>query len=117
MPTFPKKDNRNLACVCPNYRHFFLDFSNYNNGKKGGKIRVRSAIDILDKKTLSITTVPYGITTQSLIESILKANNVGKIKIKKIEDNTAENVNIIISDIIILIYAGNKRHMNLDTAG
>ena len=72
------------------------DFSNYNNGKKGGRIRIRSAIDIIDKKTLSITSVPYGITTQSLIESILKANNVGKIKIKKIEDNTAENVNIIV---------------------
>ena len=72
------------------------DFSNYNNGKKGGKIRVRSNIDILDKKTLSITSVPYGVTTQSLIESILKANNLGKIKIKKVEDNTAEHVNVII---------------------
>jgi len=72
------------------------DFSNYNNGKKGGKIRIRSNIDIVDKKTLSITSVPYGITTQSLIESILKANNLGKIKIKKVEDNTAEHVNIII---------------------
>ena len=72
------------------------DFSNYNNGKKGGKIRVRSKINILDKTTLSISSVPYGITTQSLIESILKANNLGKIKIKKVEDNTAENVNIVI---------------------
>ena len=72
------------------------DFSNYNNGKKGGKIRVRSNIDILNKKTLSLTSVPYGVTTQSLIESILKANNLGKIKIKKVVDNTAENVNIII---------------------
>ena len=57
------------------------DFSNYKNGKKGGKIRVRSEINIVDKKTLSITSVPYGINTQSLIESILKANNLGKIKI------------------------------------
>ena len=72
------------------------DFSNYNNGKKGGRIRVRSEINIVDKKTLSITSVPYGTNTQSLIESILKANNLGKIKIKKVEDNTAENVNIII---------------------
>ena len=72
------------------------DFSNYKNGKKGGKIRVRSEINIVDKKTLSITSVPYGINTQSLIESILKANNLGKIKIKKVEDNTAENVNITI---------------------
>ena len=72
------------------------DFSNYNNGKKGGKIRARSEINIVDKKTLSITSVPYGTNTQSLIESILKANNLGKIKIKKVEDNTAENVNIMI---------------------
>ena len=72
------------------------DFSNYKNGKKGGKIRVRSEINIVDKKTLSITSVPYGTNTQSLIESILKANNLGKIKIKKVEDNTAENVNITI---------------------
>ena len=72
------------------------DFSNYKNGKKGGKIRVRSEINIVDKKTLSITSVPYGTNTQSLIESILKANNLGKIKIKKVEDNTAENVNIAI---------------------
>ena len=72
------------------------DFSNYNNGKKGGKIRIRSKINILDKTTLSISSVPYGITPQSLIESILKANNLGKIKIKKVEDNTAENVNIVI---------------------
>ena len=72
------------------------DFSNYNNGKKGGRIRVRANIDIVDKKTLSITSVPYSTNTQSLIESILKANNLGKIKIKKVEDNTAENVSIII---------------------
>ena len=72
------------------------DFSNYKNGKKGGKIRVRSEINIVDKKILSITSVPYGTNTQSLIESILKANNLGKIKIKKVEDNTAENVNITI---------------------
>ena len=72
------------------------DFSNYNNGKKGGRIRIRSVIGIVDKQTLSIMSVPYSITTQSLIESILKANSIGKIKIKKIEDNTTENVNIII---------------------
>ena len=72
------------------------DFSNYNNGRKGGKIRLRSTIKIVDKNTLSIVDVPYGITTQSLIESIVKANNLGKIKIKKIEDNTAEKVDITI---------------------
>ena len=72
------------------------DFSNYNNGKKGGKIRLRSTIEILDKITLLITNTPYGLTTQALIDSILKANSLGKIKIKKIEDKTAENVNIVI---------------------
>ena len=58
--------------------------------KKGGKIRLRSNIDVLDKKTLSIKNVPYSITTTVLIDSILKANENNKIKIKKVEDNTAE---------------------------
>ena len=59
--------------------------SHYNNGKKGGRIRIRSIIEIVDKQTLSIMSVPYGITTQSLIESILKANNVEKLKSKKLK--------------------------------
>ncbi len=72
------------------------DFSAYNNGLRGGKIRVRAKIDALDKKTLVITEIPFNTTTSSLIDSILKANTKGKIKIKKIEDNTAENVEILV---------------------
>ena len=73
-----------------------IDVSNYNDGKKGGKIRVRAKISQFDKNTLAITEVPFGTTTSSLIESILKANEKGKIKIKKIEDNTAEFVEILV---------------------
>ncbi|AOW19686.1 DNA gyrase/topoisomerase IV subunit A [Urechidicola croceus] len=73
-----------------------VDVSNYNDGKRGGKIRVRAKISALDKKTLVITEIPFGTTTTSLIDSILKANDKGKIKIKKIEDNTAANVEILI---------------------
>jgi len=72
------------------------DFSNYNDGLRGGKIRVRSRIVVEDKKTLKIVEIPFATTTSSLIESVLKANDKGKIKIKKIEDNTAENVEILI---------------------
>lgn len=73
-----------------------IDINQYNKGKKGGRVRVRSHIDILDKVTIKISSVPYGITTSSLIDSILKANENSKIKIKNIEDNTAEKVEIII---------------------
>ncbi|MUP45805.1 DNA gyrase/topoisomerase IV subunit A [Gramella sp. BOM4] len=72
------------------------DVSNYNDGKRGGRIRVRAKISQLDKNTLAITEVPYGTTTSSLIDSVLKANDKGKIKIKKIEDNTAAEVEILI---------------------
>ena len=72
----------------------YADFSKYNDGKRGGVIRVRAKIEKLDKKTLVIRDLPWGKTTVSLIESILKANEKGKIKIKKIDDNTAENVEI-----------------------
>ncbi len=72
------------------------DFSNYNDGQRGGKVRVRARINQVDKKTLAITEIPFATTTSSLIDSILKANDKGKIKIKKVEDNTAENVEIII---------------------
>ena len=73
-----------------------IDIQNYNDGKRGGKIRVRAKIKQLDKTTLSIIEIPYGTNTSSLIESILKANDKGKIKIKKIEDNTSSNTEIII---------------------
>ncbi len=72
------------------------DFSNYNDGMRGGKVRVRALISQRDKNTLVITEIPYGTTTSSLIDSILKANDKGKIKIKKIEDNTAAKVEILI---------------------
>src|SRR5210317_1384767 len=72
------------------------DFSRYNEGLRGGRVRVRARINQVDKRTLSITEIPYGTTTGTLIDSILAANDKGKIKIKKIDDNTAENVEIMI---------------------
>ncbi len=72
------------------------DFSNYNDGLRGGKVRVRARISQVDKTTLAITELPFGTTTSSLIDSILKANDKGKIKIKKIEDNTAAEVEILV---------------------
>jgi topoisomerase-4 subunit A len=72
------------------------DFSNYNDGLRGGKVRVRAKIKKLDNKTLVINEIPFGTTTGSLIESIIKANEKGKIKVKKIEDNTAAEVEVMI---------------------
>ena len=72
------------------------DFTNYNDGKRGGKVRVRAKIKAIDKTTLHITELPFSTNTSSLINSIIKANDKGKIKIKKIEDNTAEKVEISI---------------------
>ena len=72
------------------------DFTHYNDGLRGGKVRVRAKISQRDKNTLVITEIPFGTTTSSLIDSILKANDKGKIKIKKIEDNTAAEVEILI---------------------
>ena len=73
-----------------------IDVTNYNDGMRGGKIRVRAKISTLDKNTLVINEIPYGTNTSSLIDSILKANDKGKIKIKKIEDNTAAEVEILV---------------------
>jgi len=72
------------------------DFSQYNDGQRGGKIKVRARIEQVDTKLLKITEVPFATTTSSLIDSIVRANEKGKIKIKKIEDNTAEFVEILI---------------------
>lgn len=72
------------------------DMSNYNDGMRGGRVRVRARISQLDKSTLVITQIPFSTNTGSLIDSILKANEKGKIKIKKIEDNTAADVEILI---------------------
>lgn len=73
-----------------------IDVSNYNDGKRGGRVRVRAKISQLDKKTLVINEIPFGTTTSSLIDSILKANEKGKIKVKQIEDNTAAEVEILV---------------------
>ncbi|HLF53171.1 DNA gyrase/topoisomerase IV subunit A [Flavobacterium sp.] len=72
------------------------DVSNYNEGMRGGRVRVRAKIGQLDKNTLAITQIPFSTNTTTLIDSILKANEKGKIKIKKIEDNTAAEVEILI---------------------
>jgi len=72
------------------------DVSNYNDGMRGGRVRVRAKISQLDKNTLVITQIPFSTNTSTLIDSILKANEKGKIKIKKIEDNTAAEVEILV---------------------
>lgn len=72
------------------------DFSEYNDGLRGGKIKIRARIKEINSKTLAITEIPFGTTTGSLIDSILAANDKGKIKVKKVEDNTAEEVEILI---------------------
>ena len=73
-----------------------IDVSEYNRGKRGGKLKVRARIKQLDKKTLVVKELPYGVTTSNLIDSILKANEKGKIKIKKVIDNTAADVEVVI---------------------
>jgi topoisomerase IV subunit A len=74
----------------------FIDVSRYNDGLRGGAVKVRAKISKLDNRTLLIQDIPYGKNTSTLIESILKANDKGKIKIKKVDDNTAENVEILV---------------------
>lgn len=73
-----------------------VDVTRYNDGARGGKVRVRAKINVLDKKTLEIREIPFGTTTAQLIDSIVAANDKGKIKIRKIDDNTSENVEIVI---------------------
>lgn len=73
-----------------------VDVSNYNDGERGGRIRCRARIRKEDNKTLVISEIPFGTTTTSLIESIIKANDKGKIKVRHIEDNTAENAEILV---------------------
>ena len=85
------------------------DFSNYNEGKRGGKVRVRAKIEELDKRTLLIKDIPYGTTTTSLMESIVKANDIGKIKIKKVVDNTAKDV-----EIEIQLHPGTSPDITID---
>jgi topoisomerase-4 subunit A len=73
-----------------------IDVSDYRSGKRGGRVKVRAKIEAVDKSTLAIKELPYATTTQSLIDSILKANDKGKIKIKKVVDNTAEHVEVLV---------------------
>jgi Type IIA topoisomerase (DNA gyrase/topo II, topoisomerase IV), A subunit len=73
-----------------------IDVSKYNDGERGGSVKVRAKINKFDTKTLVITEIPFGRNTSSLIDSILKANDKGKIKIKKIDDNTARDVEILV---------------------
>ena len=73
-----------------------IDVSRYNDGERGGSVKVRSRIEKKDNKTLAIRDLPYGKTTSSLIDSILKANDKGKIKIRKVDDNTADEVEILV---------------------
>jgi len=73
-----------------------IDVSKYNDGQRGGVVKIRAKIEKVDKKALVITEIPFGKTTSSLIESIIKANEKGKIKIRKIDDNTSANVEIVI---------------------
>jgi len=74
----------------------YMDVARYNDGLRGGAVRVRARIEKQDSRTLVITEIPYGKTTSSVIESIIKANDKGKIKIKKIDDNTADRVEILV---------------------
>ncbi len=74
----------------------YIDVLKYNDGLRGGAVKIRAKIEKIDNKTLTITEIPFGRTTSSLIESIVKANEKGKIKVKKIDDNTAANVEILI---------------------
>ncbi len=82
------------------YPDFFtggtIDVSNYNDGARGGRVKIRAKIEVQDSKTLVIREIPFGTTTGSLIETIVAANDKGKIKIKRIDDDTAENVEILV---------------------
>ena len=73
-----------------------IDVSNYNDGNRGGRVKVRATLEKYDKNTIVIKEIPYGTTTASLIESIIKASEKGKVKIKKIEDNTSAEVEILV---------------------
>jgi topoisomerase-4 subunit A len=85
------------------------DFSEYNKGLRGGRVRVRAYIEELDNKTLIIKDIPYGITTTGLIDSIIKASEKGKIKIKKVVDNTAKDI-----EILIFLAPGQSPHITID---
>src|SRR5690606_17691461 len=85
------------------------DFSEYNEGLRGGRVKVSAKIEEEDNKTLLIKDIPFGTTTNSIIESIIKANDKGKIKIKKVVDNTARDV-----EIQIQLAPGQSPDMTID---
>ena len=96
--------------IYPDFLHGgTVDVRDYNDGKRGGKVRSRAKIKIVDKNTLSIYELPYGVTTNSLIDSIIKANDKGKIKIKKVVDNTAKYV-----DVQVDLQSGTSPEMTID---
>src|SRR5690606_32109934 len=88
--------NKSFTLYCDFPTGGMIDVSDYNEGLRGGKVRIRSKIEELDRKTLVIKDIPYGSTTTTLIESIIKANDKGKIKIKKVVDNTAKDVEVLV---------------------
>lgn len=85
------------------------DFSEYDQGYRGGKVKVRARIEIVDKKTLAIKEIPFGTTTSSLMESIVKASEKGKIKVKQVVDNTAKDV-----EILVHLQAGQSPEIAMD---
>ncbi len=87
----------------------FVDIKNYNDGNRGGRIKVRAKLEKLDKNSIIIKEIPYGTTTASVIESIIKASDKGKIKLKRIEDNTSSNV-----EIIVYLKAGSSVSKSID---
>ena len=87
----------------------YADFSEYDQGLRGGKIKVRAKIEVLDKKTLVIREIPFGTTTVSLIESIVKASEKGKIKIRQVVDNTAKAV-----EIVVHLQSGQSAEITMD---
>lgn len=91
-----KNPNKNINLYPDFQTGGMVDIGEYQDGERGGKIKVRAKIEVYDKKHLTITELPYGVTTSQLIDSILKANEKGKIKIKSITDNTAKDVHILI---------------------
>lgn len=83
--------------LCPDFpTGGYIDVSKYNDGERGGSVRVRAKIEKIDNKTLEITDIPFGKTTGTLIESIIKAQEKGKIKVRRVDDNTAEHADIIV---------------------
>ncbi len=86
-----------------------MDCSDYQQGLRGGKIKVRADIEVVDRKTIAVRSVPYGTTTTSLIDSIVKANDKGKIKIKQVVDNTAKDV-----EVLITLHAGTSPELTVD---